>query len=63
MRHDAAVRPFNRVHEGFKEAQMLYQLRVWWGMRKLRRMPPDERRRMEYLMRHLAGNLERMIGP
>jgi hypothetical protein len=42
---------------------MLYQLRVWWGMRKLRRMPPEERRRMEYLMRHLAGNLERMIGP
>lgn len=42
---------------------MLYRLHLWWGMRKLRRMPPEERRRMEHLLRHAAGDLERLLGP
>lgn len=41
---------------------MLYRLQLWWGMRKLRRMPVAERRRLEYMLHQLVGDLERRLG-
>jgi hypothetical protein len=42
--------------------QLLYRLRSWWGMRKLQRMPPDERRRFIHLLNVAAGECERLLG-
>ncbi len=40
-----------------------HHFRVWRVHRRIRRMPPEDRRRLAYMLTAAVGEVERLLGP
>ena len=40
-----------------------HRFRVWCVDRRIRRMPPEDRRRLAYMLNAALGDVERLLGP